>query len=1729
MDAHVTPQEAVNRGLTLPSRCDVVVVLLWSRLGTPLPETCLKSNGERYWSGTEYEYLEAVGADQKPRVLLYRCLAPLEEAWRKSGVTETEAQREEQHARVERFFCSFKANDGSLTGSYQTYKTVAELAEIAKLQLREILQEKMLAHSRVDLGIARIFQTRTRAFLDEYLVSETGPVPFGGREVELERLDTWLRAPDTPPRMLVTAPAGRGKSALLVQWMRTLQNIGFFESEGWQLAFTPISVRIGTNRPEVFYEGLARRLAEITGEKLPTEAIHSANGFGYAIRDQLDRIAETGRKVVVVIDGLDEALHGSFDPAILPPVLPTNIRVLMSARWQLGDTDSRGWLERLGWDNSVRVETFELDRLDSAGIEDVLVKLGAPVDVLTREQAVVDRLTALTEGEPLLVRYYATDLWQRSSDGARITRDDLDTLRPGFGSYFRHWLERQEALWREENAGIDRYEVDRVLSVLAFALGPLEEADLLALVERIHGMGGLLAADRLLEPLRRFVFGDGKRDTGYVLSHPKIGEYLQRERFSARSGQLRSGFAAWGKAQVEALNSGEMNPKEASPYVLQFLPQHLDDAAAPPDDFMAMVEDGWRRAWEYLEGGQRGFASAVQTAWSSLRRAESVTKLGQQWRCTLVLSSIKSLGHNIPSELILAAAQRGVLTPRQAAHFVENKNFSRENTIYRENTLSLTERVKLLSEIAVVAGDSHALSAELASSALETASMARDEESRTRILCVFIESIFRAGQGLPEESRQRLRDPTLDTIRSIKEPSLRVTLLTTFAQCLSGHDSVLIAQEAWRIADASGLYQQRAWTLVRILPILDESAARGVKQQALRAAIAIAKDSDLAGAIAGLAPHLSPEQLGEALAAAAAVRDENHLSSALAALAPYLSPKQLGEALTAAKAICDEFHRSTALAALVPHLSPEQRHGALTAALTACKVIGYELHRSRALAALAPHLSPQQLGEALSVAMAIRDERHRTSVLAALAPDLSPEQLAGALAAATALRDENHLSSALAALAPHLLPEQLGEALAAATAVRDENHLSSALAALAPHLLPEQLGEALAAATAVRDENHLSSALAVLAPYLSPKRLGEALTAAKAIRDEFHRSTTLAALVPHLSPEQRHSALTAALTACKVIGYELHRSRALAALAPHLSPQQLGEALSVAMAIRDHSSALAGLIPHLSPGQRQDVLEEVLSAPTEIDREEAVYNGRRRDWRLSHLLTALAPYLSPKQLGEALTAAKAIRDEFHRSTTLAVLLPRLSPEQQFIEAFSANEATRDEFRRSATLSALVPRLSPEQLAEALAATRAIRDEFYRSMALGALARHLSPEHRHNVLGAALAAVRAIGAEDSRSLALADLASHLLPEQMGDALDVANAIRDEFHRINALAALAPHLWPGPREQMLDEALAAAKTVLGHEAFDYFGGRRSHSPRVLAVLAPHLSSKQLGEALAAAKAIHYEPARLSALAALTPYLSPKQRSEIANATEASYWYRDPLAVTALVPYLAPKRRRYWLGQALASAKTAGNEKYDASVLAALAPHLSREQLGDALATVTAIRDEDSRASALAGLAPYLAPAPLRDALACAQTIRSGFRRSRALTALARFLPTEQRRDVLHQAVSAANVVRDDFHRSSALAGLAPYLLPDQLDGALLAAKAIHDANCRSNALAALIVCLPHFSQKVDALSALIDSAKGASRDVVLSAAAATIEVLAELGGEAAVQEQRRAINDVCSWYP
>lgn len=69
--ATMTPQEAISQGLPQPSGCDIVVVIFWARMGTPLPPSYTKPDGSPYISGTEWEYwnaLEASRASGKPYI-----------------------------------------------------------------------------------------------------------------------------------------------------------------------------------------------------------------------------------------------------------------------------------------------------------------------------------------------------------------------------------------------------------------------------------------------------------------------------------------------------------------------------------------------------------------------------------------------------------------------------------------------------------------------------------------------------------------------------------------------------------------------------------------------------------------------------------------------------------------------------------------------------------------------------------------------------------------------------------------------------------------------------------------------------------------------------------------------------------------------------------------------------------------------------------------------------------------------------------------------------------------------------------------------------------------------------------------------------------------------------------------------------------------------------------------------------------------------------------------------------------------------------------------------------------------------------------------------------------------------------------------------------------------------------------------------------------------------------
>ena len=256
------------------------------------------------------------------------------------------------------------------------------------------------------------YSQRIQNFLNEYLGDEKHPVPFGGRDDALRILDNWLT--ESTPYLLLAAPAGRGKSALLVRWLDSLK-----ERDDLALAFVPVSIRFGTNMERVFYAALAARLVFLHGDDIPVSPETSTAIYRGLVSDYLSKPLASGRTLLVVLDGLDEAADWHAGADFMPAELPSGVRVVVSARFLAGDTASTSWLRRLNWERNGLATAPSLSPLNQDGVRDVLFKMGCPLDDLSRNVDIVAELYRLSEGDPLLVGLYVGDLWIK---GAEVTR-----------------------------------------------------------------------------------------------------------------------------------------------------------------------------------------------------------------------------------------------------------------------------------------------------------------------------------------------------------------------------------------------------------------------------------------------------------------------------------------------------------------------------------------------------------------------------------------------------------------------------------------------------------------------------------------------------------------------------------------------------------------------------------------------------------------------------------------------------------------------------------------------------------------------------------------------------------------------------------------------------------------------------------------------------------------------------------------------------------------------------------------------------------------------------------------------------------------------------------------------------------------------------------------------------------------------------------------------------------
>ena len=1362
------------------------------------------------------------------------------------------------------------------------------------------------------------------------IFTEVGVDSFSGREWLVGEVDRFMTR-NPCGYVFIEAEAGLGKTAFAAWLVKTHGYVSHFSR-----------YYSGGRLMRVALQNLSAQLVRkfglddlAPGGMLP-EWAQTPSGFEEVLGKAAARAREGGRRLVLVVDGLDEAEPS--DEALsfgLPTLLPDGAYVVGTYRIgrSPGRPDSPAATIRIGKDDQHNRRDIREFLTKAAAEETLAAKLAeANMDPADFGSMLAERC----EGVWVYLRYVLQEL--RTGP---LRPDTISNLPSGLRDYYTAQLRR----WQKDTAW------DEALLPLLATLGVAEEPLPATVLARLAGDLDARAVRRwcdvtfrpLLTTTRALQGGAPWRYEIYHASFREVLSALPEEQSIEPGGGLSYELEVL--ADELRLATVSAHARIADTYLSRFGGLHSGLMVLADNPAAAEIDDGYPL---------RHLVRHLQYA-------------GRHDETRQLLAAEYQMSSGIESNVWFAA------------HDHANCLVSYLDDLERVRNAGVIASDRALAENQPAAG----LGAEIRY-ALMGSSIA------SRIVGIskdLLELLIRTGTWVPSRG--------LDHARRIIEPMNRFDALIVVIPHLSTAEQPAIAREALAAAKAITHDYSCARALTALAPHLPAKQL----PEALAAATAIPLKSASAEAITGVLPYLPVDQqedaVAQALAAVTAEPMEQFRAWALNHLSAHLPTNLLTQAFTIATAINDEFGRAVALTGLAAYLPAEL----LAKAFEAAVAITSESYRAQALKGLARHLPSALQDQLLATALAITDNHSRAMVLTALVPLLPLDQrtdvLAQAMTAAIETRGD-YRAQALTALARLLPPDQrtdvLAQAMTAATAIGDRHFRSAALTALARLLPPDQKTEALAlaldATASISEEKVRASDLATLAGHLPANLLAKAVEAAAAITNRYDRSKALTGLAPHLPMHQQGSTLAEALAAATAIGDDVVRAWTLSRLASSLpAPQQkaaAAKALAATTAITDTSVralTLTRVASRLPADQREGAMAQILAIIATISDEPARIKA----------LTALAPLLPAARqahvLAHALTAATAISDERSRSQALAGLAPHL-PADLLSQAFAAAIAITNDRTRVEALTGLVPHLPSDvradTLPQVLAAVNAIRPGAFRDFDLWRLAPYLPADVRADTLAEDLAAVTTMSREQFDTGRLTDLPAHLRADVLAGALAEAavpgrrfsadslpadlqtlaavNTIIQEFPRTETL------IGPATRQRIdaLAEALASA-TAITSDAL------RSQA---LTGLVPHLPADLLSQALAAATAISDDHFRSRALAGLAPHLPADLLSQaLAAAIAMPNDYFRAEALSGLAPHLLPHLHP----RALAAASAMDSDMFAANALSGLAPYLPADLHARALTRVKTMTGWRFRASVLTGLAPHMPADLLVEAIA------------------------------------------------------------------------------------------------------------------------------------------------------
>lgn len=244
-----------------PSETDIVVCILWSRLGTRLPGQFQREDGSFYASGTEWEFEDALKSFQArgtPDLMVYRKTAEP-----RASMSDEDAlmQRLQQKKALDLFIDHWFGNaKDTFRAAFHTFDAPDAFETVLEAHLRRLIREKLPAHLMEEGEAATPIQWYKGSPFRGLEVFDVEHAPvFFGRTRAISSIKEALsqQAARGCAFVLVFGMSGCGKSSLVrAGVIPTITQPGIIEGIGvWRwCAFRP------TDAPEDLFGGLAYAL-----------------------------------------------------------------------------------------------------------------------------------------------------------------------------------------------------------------------------------------------------------------------------------------------------------------------------------------------------------------------------------------------------------------------------------------------------------------------------------------------------------------------------------------------------------------------------------------------------------------------------------------------------------------------------------------------------------------------------------------------------------------------------------------------------------------------------------------------------------------------------------------------------------------------------------------------------------------------------------------------------------------------------------------------------------------------------------------------------------------------------------------------------------------------------------------------------------------------------------------------------------------------------------------------------------------------------------------------------------------------------------------------------------------------------------------------------------------------------------------------------------------------------